>query len=60
MTTTLERVSRSIIIMCPTCGEHLKLCSIVPEEANRQRMTFKCECGFNYRQSSAVTAERGL
>jgi RNase P subunit RPR2 len=48
------------IITCPECGNHMRLSTIVPEEYRRERMTFMCECGFDYRQSSAVAVERGL
>jgi hypothetical protein len=48
------------IITCPACGSHMRLSAIVPEEYQRERMTFVCECGFDYRQSSAVTVERNL
>src|SRR5476649_2181418 len=48
------------IITCPACGNHMRLSTIVPEEYQRERMTFVCECGFDYRHSSAITVERSL
>ena len=48
------------IIICPSCGKRMRLSTIMPEEDYRERMTFVCECGFDYRQSQPVTAERGL
>jgi C4-type Zn-finger protein len=48
------------IISCPMCGRRMRLSTIMPEDHHRERMTFECECGFDYRQSSAVTAERTL
>lgn len=48
------------IIKCPLCGEHMALRTIIPEHDERERMTFACECGFDYQQSSAVAAERSL
>jgi hypothetical protein len=48
------------IITCPECGNHMRLSAIVPEEYHRGRMTFVCECGFDYRQSCAAAGERGL
>jgi hypothetical protein len=60
MMLAFENVKALPIIMCPACGKHLTLASIVPETDNRQRMTFTCICGFDYRQSSAATAERSL
>jgi RNase P subunit RPR2 len=48
------------IITCPSCGKHMRLSTILPEEDHRERMTFTCECGVDYRQSHAVTLERGL
>jgi hypothetical protein len=38
----------------------MRLTVIMPEEDHRERMTFVCECGFDYRQSSEVAAERSL
>jgi DNA-directed RNA polymerase subunit M/transcription elongation factor TFIIS len=48
------------IITCPECGNRMRLSTVVPEEYNHERMTFVCECGFDYRQSIAVAVERGL
>jgi hypothetical protein len=48
------------IILCPMCGNKMRLSVIMPEDHHRERMTFDCECGFDYRQSMAVEAERGL
>jgi C4-type Zn-finger protein len=48
------------IIACPICGRRMRLSTIMPEDHHRERMTFECECGFDYRQSSAVTTERTL
>jgi hypothetical protein len=38
----------------------MRLSTIIPEEDHRERMTFVCECGFDYRQSHTVTAERSV
>jgi hypothetical protein len=38
----------------------MRLFTVVPEEYRRQRMTFVCECGFDYCQSSAVGVERSV
>ena len=61
-TTSSPPVERPVlpIIICPSCGKRMRLSTIMPEEDHRERMTFVCECGFDYRQSQAVTAERGL
>src|SRR5450631_3751418 len=48
------------IITCPVCGSHMRLSTIVPEEYQRERMTFVCECGFDYRHSRAATVEHSL
>ena len=56
----LPKQFRPPIITCPSCGDHMRLSTIVPEEYHRERMTFVCECGFDYRQSSAVAIELGL
>jgi hypothetical protein len=34
--------------------------TILPDGQDRDRMTFSCECGFDYQQSAAATAERTL
>lgn len=47
-------------ITCPACGNHMRLSTIMPEDNHRECMTFVCDCGFDYRQSQAVTAERVL
>jgi hypothetical protein len=60
MTAILEDASALPIVLCPACGKHMRLSTIMPEEDHRERMTFVCDCGFNYRQSQAVTAERSL
>jgi hypothetical protein len=46
------------IITCPECGGHLRLTTIMPEPERRQRMTFSCSCGFDYRQSSSLKRRR--
>jgi hypothetical protein len=51
---------RPSIITCPVCGSGMRPRTVVPEEYHRQRMTFVCECGFDYCQSSAVAIERTL
>ena len=48
-------------IVCPRCGTRMRLSTVEPEQIdNRERMTFACDCGFDYRQSHAVTIERTL
>jgi hypothetical protein len=48
-------------IVCPRCGTRMRLATVEPEAVdNRQRMTFTCDCGFDYRQSHAVMIERTL
>jgi C4-type Zn-finger protein len=46
------------IITCPACGKHMRLSTVMPEEDHLERMTFICECGFDYRQSTTVGIER--
>src|SRR6516162_5746887 len=48
------------IITCPVCGQRMRLSTIMPEDEYRERMTFVCECGFDYRHANAVRAERGM
>lgn len=48
------------IIVCPRCGSRMRLSTIVPDGHERDRMTFSCECGFDYQQSAAVTAARAF
>jgi hypothetical protein len=48
-------------IVCPCCGSPMRLATVEPEAIdNRERMTFTCDCGFDYRQSHAVTIEQTL
>jgi len=37
-----------------------RLSTTVPEHEYSERMTFVCECGFDYRQASALRAKRGM
>jgi hypothetical protein len=48
------------IITCPRCSHHMRLSTIMPDRDERERMTFTCQCGFDYQQSAAVLAERTL
>ena len=48
------------IITCPVCGQRMRLSTIMPEDEYRERMTFVCDCGFDYRHANAVRAERGM
>ena len=48
-------------ILCPRCGSRMRLTTVEPEAINnRERMTFTCDCGFDYRQSHAVMIDRTL
>jgi hypothetical protein len=48
-------------IVCPCCGSRMRLMTVEPEAIdNRERMTFGCDCGFDYRQSHAVMIEQTL
>jgi len=47
-------------ITCPVCGEHMFLCTIEPDDRLGDRMTFTCQCGFEYRQSAMASAKRRL
>ncbi len=48
-------------IVCPCCGSRMRLATVEPEAIhNRERMTFTCDCGFDYRQSHAVMIEQTL
>lgn len=38
----------------------MRLTTILPDRQDRDRMTFSCDCGFDYQQSTSVTAERSL
>jgi len=38
----------------------MRLATILPDGQDRDRMTFSCDCGFDYQQSSMVAAERML
>ena len=47
-------------VLCPRCGSRMRLATILPDREDRDRMTFSCDCGFDYQQSSTVAAERML
>lgn len=47
-------------VVCPRCGSRMRLATILPDGQNRDRMTFSCDCGFDYQQSSTVATERML
>ena len=47
-------------VVCPRCGSHMRLDTILPDGQGRDRMTFSCECGFDYQQSAMTAAERML
>ena len=48
-------------IVCPRCGTRMRLTTVEPEDIdNRERMTFTCDCGFDYRQSHTVMIEQTL
>jgi hypothetical protein len=48
-------------VLCPRCGTLMRLATVEPEQTeNRERMTFACDCGFDYRQSHAVFIERTM
>ena len=48
-------------IMCPRCRSRMRLATVEPDAApNRERMTFACGCGFDYRMSHAVMIEQTL
>jgi hypothetical protein len=38
----------------------MRLATILPDGQDCDRMTFSCDCGFDYQQSSTVAAERML
>jgi hypothetical protein len=47
-------------VLCPHCGSRMRLATILPDGQGRDRMTFSCDCGFDYQQSSTVATERML
>ena len=48
-------------ITCPRCASRMRLSTVEPERNdNRERVTFTCDCGFDYRQSRAIVIERTL
>lgn len=48
------------IVTCPRCGNHMRISTIEPEKLGRDRMTFRCICTFEYRQSFAASEERRM
>jgi hypothetical protein len=55
----LRFLTHDVVKKTPLCSG-MRPCTVVPEEYHRQRMTFVCECGFDYCQSSAAAIERTL
>lgn len=47
------------MIVCPLCGAHMHLSTIIPDRKDRECMTFVCECGFDYQESATAALERG-
>lgn len=35
-------------VLCPRCGHRMRLATILPDGQDRDRMTFSCDCGFDY------------
>jgi len=50
------------VIHCPACGTPMRLSTIIPalDSERRDRMTFVCDCEFEYHQSMTVAEERGF
>jgi predicted RNA-binding Zn-ribbon protein involved in translation (DUF1610 family) len=44
-------------VSCPSCGEHMKLRHIVPDDDRKAAMHFKCDCGFTYSMSARSKRE---
>jgi hypothetical protein len=44
-------------VLCPACGEDMKLKSIVPDDDRKTALHFCCECGFAYRMSARAMGE---
>jgi hypothetical protein len=47
-------------VHCPRCAGRMRLATILPDGQGRDRMTFSCNCGFDYQQSSTGSPERML
>ena len=45
-------------IVCPRCSRQMRFSHMEPAAYNDNRIAYDCECGFEYRQSKAVAAER--
>lgn len=45
-------------ILCPRCAVRMPLATVEPElNDTRERMTFVCDCGFDYRESHPLVAQ---
>jgi RNase P subunit RPR2 len=44
-------------VLCPSCGEIMRLSRIHPDGNNKSEMLFVCDCGFNYRMSTRAQRE---
>jgi hypothetical protein len=45
-------------IICPRCAKQMRFSHMESGPNNDYRIAFDCDCGFEYRQSRAVAAER--
>ena len=41
-------------VTCPMCSKQMRLAVVEPQDAERDRIHFDCECGFEYRMSDAA------
>ncbi len=56
----IKGLSPVSLVACPSCGKHMRLATREPEGDARERMTFECDCGFDYQHSLVATAEQTL
>lgn len=48
-------------VLCPNCGKQMRLETIVTElPNNRERVTFNCDCGFDFKRTRPATIEHTL
>ena len=46
-------------VLCPSCGEAMKLRHLVPDDDRKSAMHFACDCGFTYSMSAKAKREFG-
>ena len=51
-------LTRIPTVLCPECGQHMRLSEISIDPAFEDTTRYICACGFEYEQSALVAHER--